>query len=112
MFEIYIENITTFTNPRDLWDFRVDRTSGSALGNPEYAPKTLTPIEREAAIERYRRWLWANIKDQKGAQFNELGYLARQNQRKEIVLLCWCHPLLCHASVVRSAIRWYQEKVK
>lgn len=110
--EIHIANIGTFTNPRELPTFCVDRSSGSALGNPEYVAKDVSPEEREKAIERYRQWLWSKIKRRTGREFNEIGRLARASERGEIVLLCHCYPLRCHAEIVRDAMRWYQKEVR
>lgn len=131
-YQIHIENITTFVNERNLPTFDISRTGGSPLGNPEYVPKDVTPEAREAAIGRYKQWLWGEMAhpvetvDQmgqkvrkvnyRGPQLNELGRLARASERGEIVLLCYCkeqgREVACHGDVVKIGIKWYLEKFR
>ncbi|MFN9645325.1 MAG: DUF4326 domain-containing protein [Cyanobacteriota bacterium] len=56
-----------------------------ALGNPFLVGRDGS---QEEVIAKYRRWLW------------ELAW------EGELALLCWCHPLPCHAEVVRGAVLW------
>lgn len=71
----------------------------SVLGNP--FPVTLG---RERCIGMYEDWLrerWA-ARDQQRA---ELIRLAHQYKREgHMTLVCWCHPLPCHADVLARAI--------
>ncbi len=44
-----------------------------------------------------------------GARFSPgagAGQLLAQAVEGELELLCWCHPLPCHAEVVRGAVLW------
>ncbi len=40
------------------------------------------------------------------AQETELRRLLAQAVEGGLELLCWCHPLPCHAEVVRGAVLW------
>jgi hypothetical protein len=61
---------------------------------------------REEVIAKYRRWLWAGLQELGSAQERELRRLLAQAVEGELELLCWCHPLPCHAEVVRGAVLW------
>ena len=55
--------------------------------------------DRAAVIERYRRWLWNEIR-QGRIQRAELTRLAGKD------LVCWCAPEPCHAEVLARAAQW------
>ena len=57
-------------------------------------------------IAQYRRWLWARLQEPNSPQAHELRRLLANAAAGELELLCWCHPLPCHAEVVRSALLW------
>ena len=75
----------------------------SPLGNPYALGRDGS---REQVIDRYRRWLWAQLQAPGSAQERELRRLLAQARSGELELLCWCAPLPCHAEVVRSALLW------
>ena len=75
----------------------------SPLGNPYALGRDGS---REQLIDRYRRWLWAQLQAPGSAQERELRRLLAQARSGELELLCWCAPLPCHAEVVRSALLW------
>ena len=75
----------------------------SPLGNPYALGRDGS---REQLIDRYRRWLWAQLQAPGSAQERELRRLLAQARSGELELLCWCAPLPCHAVVVRSALLW------
>ncbi|URC22611.1 hypothetical protein KASHIRA_00170 [Serratia phage vB_SmaM-Kashira] len=54
---------------------------------------------RGATIERYRHWLWENIRSGK---ITEKDLLALEG--KDVV--CYCHPAPCHGDVVVKAVEW------
>lgn len=86
---------------------RVDRTSGSVLGNP-FSEKR---YGRDECIDRYRIWLWDRLQIAGSSQIVELQRLVSlYKDRKELVLLCWCAPKRCHAEVVAKAILWLLSK--
>ena len=77
---------------------------GSPLGNPFQIGQDGS---REEVIEKYRRWLWARMKE-KGVVYDEIMRLAkRYAEGSRIVLGCWCYPQSCHGEVVARAIRYY-----
>ena len=81
---------------------------GSALGNPfRVGPHG----SRAVVIQRYRSWLWgvvqAGLAGQSSPAWVELQSLAQAVAAGQSVALgCWCAPLPCHASVVRSCVLW------
>ena len=81
---------------------------GSALGNPfRVGPHG----SRAVVIQRYRSWLWgvvqAGLAGQSSPAWGELQSLAQAVAAGQSVALgCWCAPLPCHASVVRSCVLW------
>jgi len=78
---------------------------GSVLGNPFVEGKDGS---REVVIEKYRKWLWAECCKAKSPVKDELMRLVEiVKSGKTIVLVCWCDPLPCHASVIKRAIEFY-----
>ncbi|MFN6339140.1 MAG: DUF4326 domain-containing protein [Cyanobacteriota bacterium] len=73
------------------------------LGNPFVVGRDGS---REEVIGKYRRWLWARLREPGSSQERELRRLLEQARAGELELLCWCHPLPCHAEVVRGAVLW------
>ncbi len=53
---------------------------------------------RENAIELYRSWLWLQIRHKNPRILNAL-----RDIQDDSVLVCWCHPLPCHAEVILKA---------
>jgi len=53
---------------------------------------------RENAIELYRSWLWLQIRHENPRILNAL-----RDMQDDTVLVCWCHPLPCHAEVILKA---------
>ena len=74
-----------------------------ALGNPFVVGRDGS---REEVIGKYRRWLWERLQEPGSLQERELRRLLEQAREGELELLCWCHPLPCHAEVVRGAVLW------
>jgi hypothetical protein len=79
----------------------------SALGNPFVVGKDGS---REEVIAKYRRWLWARLQEPDSAQERELRRLLARAVAGELELLCWCHPLPCHAEVVQGAVLWLADR--
>ncbi len=73
------------------------------LGNPFVAGRDGS---REEVIGKYRRWLWGRLQKPGSPQERELRRLLERARAGELELLCWCHPLPCHAEVVRGAVLW------
>jgi hypothetical protein len=75
----------------------------SPLGNPYALGRD---GNREQVIAKYRRWLWARLQEHDSPQEQGLRRLLSLAVAGKLELLCWCHPLPCHAEVVRSALLW------
>jgi len=80
----------------------------SPLGNPYQLGKD---GDRLTVIEKYRRWLWEEIKKGKQSKaYEELVHIAQAYQYstefEPVQLICWCAPLPCHAEVIASAMDW------
>jgi hypothetical protein len=75
----------------------------SPLGNPFVVGRDGS---RQEVIAKYRRWLWARLQEPGSPQERELRRLLARAVEGELELLCWCHPLPCHAEVVRGAVLW------
>jgi hypothetical protein len=73
------------------------------LGNPFPVGKGGT---REEVIEKYRRWLWFNM-DVPGPVANALTELRQLYElHGQLTLVCHCHPLPCHADVIKACLEW------
>jgi hypothetical protein len=75
----------------------------SPLGNPFRVGS-----DRGDAIERYRHWLWQQIKDCKPPVLSALRVILSWEQDrpdKTVSLGCWCHPKPCHCEVIIKALR-------
>ena len=66
---------------------------------PSRAGGVTRVASREEAIERYRRWLWQQIKTGQV----DLAELASLHGR---ALGCWCAPEPCHGEVLEAAAFW------
>ena len=76
------------------------RLAGSPLGNPY----RLDPGDtREAIINVYAGWLAKRLIDDT-PQRREIERLTELARRGDLVLLCWCAPLPCHADVIKELI--------
>lgn len=75
----------------------------SALGNPFVLGQHGTRAE---CIERFRRWLWAEMQDSASPASGELRRLVTLAEDGPLTLLCWCAPKPCHAEVIAGAVRW------
>ncbi len=72
----------------------------SPLGNPF----PLGPRSREKAIAQYREWLEEKVRQRDPAVCGELDRLYKLARAGEVCLVCWCHPLPCHAEVIRQTL--------
>ena len=91
---------------------RCNGWEGSVLGNKF---KVGVDGSREEVIEKYRVWLWGEVKKglkgEGGKVWEELCVLRdRVREGKEVVLGCWCVPLGCHGEVIRGCVLWLVKK--
>lgn len=83
----------------------------SPLANPFRLDPTRPRDEQGTEVlDRYRRWLWAQLKSDTPAR-REIELLARLGDG---VLVCFCRPLgreatpACHGDIVARAIEWWR----
>lgn len=83
-------------------EFRVDRSV--PLGNHDY--KIGRDGDRRTVIEKYRRWLEEELKspDRMKSHLAAFDMLVKEAKKGDIILLCWCWPLPCHADVIKEFI--------
>lgn len=79
------------------------------IGRPNYKwglkgskfqnPYSLDKYSREIAIQKYKKWLWNEIK---------IGYITIQElaNMEGFDLVCYCSPKPCHGEVLLAAIKW------
>lgn len=84
------------------------KEGASPLGNPFRLGKD---GDRQTVIEKYRQWLWQEIKKgYKSPAYRELVAIAEAcryaTEYEPVRLICWCAPFACHAEVIRSAAEW------
>ncbi len=56
---------------------------------------------RDEAVERYRKWLWSQIKTRHVAVIEAL-----MDVTPCTTLVCWCAPKRCHCEVISRAATW------
>jgi len=79
---------------------RVDRTSGSPLGNPFHMQ---SESQRDEVCNRYADWFHGEIRKGNEKVLDELQRILNLvKQGKDVELLCWCAPRKCHAETVRA----------
>lgn len=69
----------------------------SPLGNPFVMR---SESQRDGVVDAYARWLSERMKED-GPERAEIERIAALDDG---TLLCWCHPALCHADVIRDWI--------
>lgn len=85
----------------------------SSLANPFVIGKDGT---REEVVENYRKWLWVNhIKpfieeDKSSPVIVELLKLLRMRERRDLSLVCWCSPALCHGHVISKCLDFLEKE--
>jgi len=81
----------------------------SPLGNPFHIGIHGT---REEVIEKYEVWLREELKKNSEVKAAILELVNRVKKGEHIRLGCWCHPLPCHAEVIKKIILEYQADPK
>jgi hypothetical protein len=99
---IHIENKKAYRGDGIYVGRKMPGIPGSVLGNPFQIGRDGT---RSQVIERYRCWLWEQIK-LKNEAYAELRRIAELAQRGDVTLVCWCAPELCHATVIKRSVEY------
>jgi hypothetical protein len=76
----------------------------SALGSKFKLKEHGGNYTREQSIELYRAWLREQWKCGGAAKKMLLGLVAKHQRGEDVVLICSCKPLACHADVIADAI--------
>ncbi|UFP93617.1 DUF4326 domain-containing protein [Gloeobacter morelensis] len=91
---------------------RYDNRPGEYIGRPSVLGNPFVLGEhgsRDEVVEKYRRWLWEQIKEE-GAVYRELLRLKAAAQKRELLLVCWCKrpnkEVACHGDIIKQAIEW------
>lgn len=72
----------------------------TALGNP-YS----TGMGRMRAIDQYRVWLRKKLEEKDPVVCGAMERLRRRAvEARRLMLVCWCHPLPCHAEVIADEL--------
>ena len=67
--------------------------------------------KRMAVIEKYRTWLWNQIKKEDPIVMDELNRLLELWRGEgRLSLVCFCAPSPCHGDVIASALKWLEER--
>jgi hypothetical protein len=82
---------------------KVRKWHGSPLGNPFRMGRD---GDRREVIEKYRRWLWEEIKRRSYVHRELMMLVKRYKQGEAILLGCWCFPSPCHGEILKRAIEY------
>ncbi len=64
--------------------------------------------DRREVIEKYRRWLWEQIKNKSYVHRELMRLVERYKEGEAILLGCWCYPNACHGDVIKRAIEYLE----
>jgi len=103
---IRIENKKTYRGKGIYVGREMPGIPGSVLGNPFQIGRDGT---REEVVEKYRRWLWEQIKLGNDV-YVELKRIADLARCGDVSLVCWCAPNLCHATVIERSVEYLNSK--
>lgn len=67
---------------------------------------------RNEVINKYRRWLWNQMRNRRSAAYRELLRLTHLSlQQETVTLICWCAPDFCHGEILRDAIHFLRARL-
>lgn len=66
--------------------------------------------DRSEVIQKFRRWLWDEVKTRRGSVYAELLKLAEAARCGDLTLICWCHPEPCHGDVLKSCLEFLMKE--
>jgi hypothetical protein len=65
---------------------------------------------RDDVVEKYRQWLWFNM-NVPGPVACALAKLRKlYKEYSHLTLVCHCHPLSCHADVIKACLEWMERE--
>lgn len=73
----------------------------SPLGNPF---KIGQDGNRKAVLDKYGIWLDKRLENPASPQSREMAKLRLISLQRDLVLVCWCVPLPCHAEFIKAII--------
>ena len=79
----------------------------SPLGNP-FIMKAES--DRDRVCDKYKTWLWQQIKEENKKVINELNRLLKLAQEDELNLVCFCVPKRCHGDTIKACLIWMDSK--
>lgn len=89
-------------------DFFIGR--GSPLGNP-FTSKELSTTKAkfqcktaEESIEKFRNDILEKIKNKDKEVCDELNRIWKHLQKKDVNLVCYCKPKICHGDIIKEII--------
>jgi hypothetical protein len=101
---IEIENVMTYDGP-GVWVARPGPLSNPWSHKKSNVDGTIHVATRTEAIDRYKLWLDEQLKDPNSLAYKEFHrLLERIRKEKKLVLLCFCWPKNCHATVIREKL--------
>lgn len=94
-------------NKKNYVGFGVYIGRPSVLGNPFSIGRDGS---REEVIEKYKRWMWEEMKKKDKVFEKLLRLLGLEMKYGELVLICYCKPLACHGDVIVRALEWLKKQ--
>ena len=88
---------------------RKSRKDLGKYGNPFPLATNADDQARLDCVEKYRAYLWGQIKSGDVKHLEALIKQKNENNGKPLELACYCAPKLCHGDVLASALDWYEK---
>lgn len=112
---VNVRDVNPIPGRKVIYVGRTPRYGGPhPLANP-FRVKPWGPYERGEAVEEFRRWLWAGLRDEKA--YMKIATPGRARILELLadipdgaVLACHCAPEPCHADVIVAARTWAKKE--
>lgn len=73
-------------------------------------PFEMSIYDRQTSARLYKDWLYEQISDGNTKVVEALDDIMKAHKIHNVVLVCWCWPLKCHAEVIREYIKREETK--